>query len=682
MRSVSRHLTKLAAAAACVVTLCVAAIPAGAQTVTFPAWINDSFSTSNRYLRIWEYFRGNATTRFNIWTELGDPFNSGDDFFFSETVDNNGNITIVWPWGSRLWSGQRPTPRVGTSGDDRPYTNHLTLHVEDSTSMNGFTNLEFPEDGTTQFNPPVISLPDGQGFFAPYTFVTGGGAAGGGIDLSVNQKTQFARDLVRVEVVIRNNGGATRRVGARLLVDPYVDQLGPTKSVFFPKTRERVLYESEFKGAAIPDEWVIYDDDEGPNPTWVAKNILRGNGATTPARLVIGNTLDMFPFVEANGTYDWTVRPDLELRISDIGALIYWDPVSIPAGQTRSFVTYIGLGAASHGMSDAYVASQSQVSLADRAQGFIAAAQAPPALPLVNGNSDTQEATVHAFLQNEFSFSMPSTFAFIDLPDGLEFGSSDPTQSARKDFGSLAAVGTGLDEGTGDWTIQPNGIDAGQLAITVTAGNGFSDTARVTRYINVPQGRRYQFNNGWKMVTFPFSFTALQDDPADVFKELDGVTPLTPGSFRIVRYNPLLNAYEDVDQIVAGEGYWVRMMGVGTTDIRLGNQAQPIKLGTRDIFTSTLRRGWNQVGNPSPYTVRLRDLRFLGTGGIIVSYDTAISSGLIRPGIFQYNWKTGAYEQLNRDSLVKPGQGLWVFANSERNIVWPPPQGAGLSITP
>lgn len=676
MRSVSRHLARLAAVAAGVAMLCVAATPSRAQTITFPTWINDSSVASNRYLRIWEYFRGSDITRFSLWTELGDPFNSGDDFFFVEDIDDNGNITIIWPWGSRLWSGQRPTPRSGNSGDDRPYTNHLTLHVEDSTSMTGFTDLEYPEDGAAQFGPPVVSLPDGQGFFAPYFFQTGD------IDLTVNQKVQFARDLVRVEVVIRNNSGVTRRVGARMLLDPYVDLLGPTRSVFFPKTRERVLFESEFRGNSIPDEWVVYDDDEGPNPTWVAKNILKGNGATTPARLVIGNTLDLFPFVEANTVYDWTVRPDLELRISDIGALIYWDPVPIAANQTRSFVTYIGMGVASHGMSDAYVASQSQVSLADRGQGFVAAVQGPPALPLVNGNSDTVEQTVRAFIQNQFSFSMPSTFAFIDLPDGLEFASSNPNQPARRDFGSLAAVGTGLDEGTGNWTIQANGIDAGQLAITVTGGNGFSDTARVTRYINVPQGRRYQFSNDWKMVTFPFSFNALQDDPTQVFKELDGVTPLTPGSFQIVRYNPLVNSYEAVNQIVAGEGYWVRMTGVGTTDVRLGSQSQPIKLGTRDVFTSAMLRGWNQVGNPSPYTVRLRELRFLGTGGIIVGYDTAISSGLIRPGIFQYNWKTGAYEQLTRDSLVKPGQGIWIFANSERNVVWPPPQGAGLSITP
>src|SRR4051812_46400688 len=111
MRSVTWRLGKLVAVAAGVLLICAGAAPARAQTVTFPAWINDSFEQNNKYPDIWKYFRNNDTPRFQLWTELGDPFNSADDFFFVEQIaPNNGNIPIVWPGGSRLWSGQRPTP--------------------------------------------------------------------------------------------------------------------------------------------------------------------------------------------------------------------------------------------------------------------------------------------------------------------------------------------------------------------------------------------------------------------------------------------------------------------------------------------------------------------------------------------------------------------------------------------
>ena len=37
--------------------------------------------------------------------------------------------------------------------------------------------------------------------------------------------------------------------------------------------------------------------------------------------------------------------------------------------------------------------------------------------------------------------------------------------------------------------------------------------------------------------------------------------------------------------------------------------ANPVKLSSDDTFAAGLRSGWNQVGNPSPYAVSVRDLR-------------------------------------------------------------------------
>jgi hypothetical protein len=681
MRFRCRHLGQVAAAAVALGFASLAAIPARAQTTTFPAWMNDSVSLSNSYITLWEYWRNAQVTRFNLWTQTGDPLNTGDDFFYIYRTDANGNITLQCPWGSRLFSAERPTFCVTaangtTTGDDRPIANMLTLRVEDSASTTGFTNYLFPEDGSANFAPPVITLPEFQGFFAPYT-VPANAPSGSGVDLEVNQKVQFARDLIRYEVVIQNNGGSARRVGARLLLAPYVDDWGPTRSVFLPETRERILFEKEYRNAFVPNEWEIYDDDEGPDPNFIGKGILRGNGATAPSRVIFGNLLDMWPVVIANAqtTYDWVVRPDFELRIADIGLLIYWDPISIPAGQTRSFVTYAGVGVANHGMSDAYQATQGSVNTSQQeAQGFIGAVQAPFALPLINGDADTIEHTVTAYIQNVFAFSMPNTFAYMQLPDGLRFGDSDPDQSQRIVIGGLGAVGTGLDEGSGSWSVQATGIEAGLLPIQMSYGNGYEDSARTTRMVNVPQGRLYQFGDDWRMITFPFTYNALQNDPTAVFG-------LPAGSFQIVQYNPVSNQYEQVNQLRPGESYWVRMLGLGETFVRAAG-ANPIKLGTRDAFTTQVKRGWNQVGNPSPYVVRVRDLRFLSPGGIIVSYDQAVSSGYIRPAFYEYNRKTGQYVQLGKEALINPGRGIWLYATSERNIVWPPPQGPKLSITP
>jgi hypothetical protein len=453
--------------------------------------------------------------------------------------------------------------------------------------------------------------------------------------------------------------------------------MGSTKSFFLPKTRERVLYEKDYRNAFVPNEWEIYDDDEGPNPTYIAKGILRGNGATAPARVIFGNMLDMIPVALANAqtTYDWVVRPDFELRIADMGEMIYWDPVSIPAGQSRSFVTYVGVGVASHAMSDAYVSTQGSVNTSQQeAQGFVGAVQTPFALPLIDGDADTIEHTVTSYMQNEFAFSMSSGSAYIGLPDGLRFGDSDPDQSLSRVVGALGGVGTGLDEGSVSWTVQATGIEAGLLPIDMTFGNGFGDSAHTQRLVNVPQGRLYQFGDDWRMITFPFTYDRLENDPAVV---LD----LPSGSFQIVQYNPQSSQYEQVTQLIPGQSYWVRMLGLGDTSVRAVG-ANPVKLGTTDLFATQVLNGWNQVGNPSPYVVRVRDLRFVKPGGVLISFDDAVTSSYIRPSIYQFNRKTRKYELLGKEDVISPGRGIWIYANGERNIVWPPPQGPQLSITP
>ena len=366
--------------------------------------------------------------------------------------------------------------------------------------------------------------------------------------------------------------------------------------------------------------------------------------------------------------------------------MIYWKPVNIPPGGTYSFITFAGMGVADHAMSDAYQLTQGSVTPAgETQQGFIAAAQTPFALPLIKGDADSVlnadgvtrsplDYTLTAYVQNEWQFSMASTFAFVQLPPGLQFAADNPNQQNRLSTGSLGAVGSGLDEGSANWSIQPTGIEAGMEPINLTYGNALQDSAQLTRMINVPQGRLFQFGNDWRMITFPFTYNALANDPATVFG-------LAPGSFQVVQYNPQTSQYEAVTQLQAGGSYWVRMLGLGNTFVR-ANGASPIKLSPTDVFETTVPAGWDQVGNPSPYVVRVADLQFLQPGGTTLTFAQAVAAGYIRSTLYSYNRTTQQYVALNKDSLISPGAGVWMYATAERSIIWPAPQGPKLSITP
>lgn len=679
---------------ACLVPLLVSR-PAAAQTTTFPAWINDSFVVGNRYLVLWSYFRNADITKFDIWNELGDPDNQFDDFFYVVTIDAMGNRTLVSPWGSRLFSAPHP-PFTVASPDTRPYCNGVIVRVVDPMATSGFNDLLFPDGFTAVYGPPVIDMPRAQGFYSPWRNVA--------LGLEVNQKLQFARDLVRVEYVVKNTGQTARQVGLRLLLDPFVDygfyrtdftNPDPTKSMFFPETRDRVFYETDFgqrtgtpvrpRNPAIPAEWQLFDDDEGPNPNFIAKGILTGNGATTPTRFSVVNTLNIFNPLTNQWDYTQSGQNPQELRISDIGTLLYWDPVPIAAGQTRSFVTYGGVGVASHVMSNAYLRAQAADPNLNETQGYIGAVQTPFAIPLADGNADIDLAGLPAFapltcyMQNMYHISgVSNAFAFVELPDGLQFEGEAPTLRAKRvDLGNLSPVGLGVDEGVGRIGIQATGVEAGQIPISITFSNSFQDSTRLTRVINVPQGRQFELSRDFRMLTFPFTYNNLADDPADV-------VGLPPSDFQMLRWNPQINQYEQVSRVRPGEGYWIRVLNLKAGDtrfIRL-SQARPIKLGTNDTSRVGVKTGWNQVGNPSPYAVRVADIGILGDGGQILDFDRAVSSGAIRSAVYEYNRKTNEYVQLSRNTLVQPGRGIWLFSTAERTLVWRAPQGPQLSIVP
>jgi hypothetical protein len=393
--------------------------------------------------------------------------------------------------------------------------------------------------------------------------------------------------------------------------------------------------------------------------------------------MVFANSLNLFP---NEGAWDYDVDRPQELRISDMSVLIYWDPVDVPAGQVKSFVTYAGVGVASHVMSNAYLAGQDRSARSrDYAtQGYIGAVQTPFALPVVGSNTDIGPtgnplfANVTAYMQNEYQgSSIPGASVFIDIPDGLQLANGG---SRSINLGRLDALNSsGIDERSGTWQLQANGIEAGLLPVGITYSNGFQDSKRNTRVINVPQGRRYQLGDDWRMFTFPFNYTGGDDDPVSVLG-------LPAGTFQIVQYNPANGRYEPVTRLQPGRGYWVRILGQGDTFIRAGN-ARAITLPLSDKFVVRVQRGWNQVGNPSPYSVSLRNLKLLGEGGVHLSYSDAVARGLIRSNLYTFNRKRNVYEAVSINSQIPPGKGVWVYSTREQSFLWPAPEGPELSIT-
>lgn len=673
--------------------LVLAGLPVAAQTV--PTWLNEISAVSNPYL-ILAYYNGTDTsTKWELWLNGGDPFTPEDNFDgFCVSVDANGvPQAFVPPWlTSRLFGA--PHPHIGNDStrDQRPYGTEALFRIDDGAG--GFNDVEFPDGFTPVFSPPVPPLPRFQGAFAPHRIFVGDDL------LEVTQKLQFARDLLRVEYIVRNlgqfgqGGGGTHRVGLRLVIDPYVDwnprlcvEQRTTDSAFIPDTLERVLFEKDWgravgtgtppRNAAIPTDYMVFDDDMSPDPLLIAKVIMNDLDATPPDRFAVVNTLNLYP---APGVWNYSTDFGQELRISDIGSAFWWDVSDVAPGRSKSFVLYAGLGKASHGVSNAYMSAQRDPTSLFT-QGYVAAVHSPFALPLVGGNADVDAAgsdMVHdiwGFMQNEYFFStLPGAFAFLELPDALALAGS--SQSQRIDIGTLDALALGFDEGSGQWQVKATGVEAGIVDVNVTFSNSFLDSTRVTRKISVPQGRLYEIGPDWRMLTFPFDFTASQDDPATVLG-------LPPGSFQIIRYNSAVNQYQHATRIIPGESYWVRLLGAGVaaTPVRLNN-ASAVNLQFNDTYLIELKSGWNQIGNPSPYAVPVKNIGIVNSDGRILTFDEAVSLSFIKPALYEYDRKRNRYERRSANDILQPGRGYWIFANAPRTLAIRGPYGPGIKITP
>src|SRR5687768_14439201 len=97
--------SRTAAAVGVVVALALLAAPRvrAQQNDPTPQWMRDSFSVSNRYLFLWEYFQSDRVTKFDIWNQTGDPETQEDDFTGFIEDARPDVFMYVRPWAdSRL----------------------------------------------------------------------------------------------------------------------------------------------------------------------------------------------------------------------------------------------------------------------------------------------------------------------------------------------------------------------------------------------------------------------------------------------------------------------------------------------------------------------------------------------------------------------------------------------------
>lgn len=181
-------------------------------------------------------------------------------------------------------------------------------------------------------------------------------------------------ETVAVAVTIRNNTDREASAGLRFLLDTY---LGEAAYPHFRTDRDREINgEISLSGAEVPAWWLSRSSRSSRAPENPGLLVpLRGEGVTTPDRLVLANWKRLS---EASWLYETApgrTFSELPYSINDSAACLYFDPAPLAAGSSRTYL--LALSAAKEPPVPASAGAAASAATAPAAT----ASAAPPATP-------------------------------------------------------------------------------------------------------------------------------------------------------------------------------------------------------------------------------------------------------------------------------------------------------------
>lgn len=283
-------------------------------------------------------------------------------------------------------------------------------------------------------------------------------------DVEVTQTLQIVfnpqtnqNDVAKLSYQLRNVGGVVHQVGLRAMID---DEINYNDGAPFRIPGVGIVNtETEFLGSAVPDTMQIFFNVT--DSTHVAVSTLKSGGATAPDRLVLAR----WPLIK-DTQFDYAITPNLDFT-SDSAYALYWNPASLAAGSSRTYVTFFGL---------AELQANLQPPLALGVSG-------PATLSVVNGQYSPNPFDVVATVFNNGTATATNVRLTLNLPAGLSLAAGTLTQT----LGDLPVN----QERQVSWKVTAaSQVNQTTLTYSVDATAANAQTKTLSRQISVPGQRR------------------------------------------------------------------------------------------------------------------------------------------------------------------------------------------------
>lgn len=282
---------------------------AGAQQLQ--SRVGDSVVLENEFIAIVVNARDEDTGRFSVNTTGGDPERVGDE-----------NRPLIF----------------GTEQPPGPWTSYTTVRINGVNYV--FGGPTGRRAGRLGLYGEVVEKPFIHEGREIHTVWRAG-------DIVVTQILSIAPgittgrpDTARIEYRITNTGTTTVNVGLRLMLDTL---LGRNDGAPFQAAGRAILTDTAFRGDSIPDYYQAFDSLA--NPQVVSQGTLRALDTTVPDEVYFTNWGSL-----ADGVWEFDFVPGRDFTRAgeefalDSAVALFWYERPLAPGETRTYVTYYGLG--------------------------------------------------------------------------------------------------------------------------------------------------------------------------------------------------------------------------------------------------------------------------------------------------------------------------------------------------
>ncbi|NMB11138.1 MAG: cellulosome anchor protein [Firmicutes bacterium] len=371
--------------------------------------------------------------------------------------ENTGRFSINTTGGDPDRIGDENKPLVYGMAD--PWTSYTTVQIDGQNYVfGGRTQTSAGRQGP--FGKLVVGPEVVEGNVIRTVYQLGAIEAEQMLSFTRSSTTGL-KDTARIAYRLTNRDTLPHLVGMRLMLDT---MLGANDGAPFRVKEQAVTTDTLYTRAQMPDFWQAFDSLADPQV--MSQGTLKGMGVTTPDRVYFTNW-----GVLAESVWDFDFEVDrIFLRKGefelDSAIAMFWDPITIPPGESVTWVTYYGLGGITI------------------APGKLSLGVTSPAIVTHSPEGRTRFPVV-AYLENSGEGELREVRAGIQLPEGL---SLVPGQETVERLGNLA-VGESVQIA---WQVEVEERVRGEFSYLVRVEAANSEPNQVQRKVQVVNPARLQ----------------------------------------------------------------------------------------------------------------------------------------------------------------------------------------------